>query len=33
MLMPMYITGSWDIAVLDLENILGLDNNLDRKIT
>ncbi len=29
----MYITGSWDIAVLDLENILGLDNNLDRKIT
>ena len=28
-----YITGTWDIAVLDLENILGLDNNLDRKIT
>jgi len=28
-----YITGTWDIAILDLENILGLDNNLDRKIT
>lgn len=28
-----YITATWDIAVLDLENILGLDNNLDSKIT